>query len=171
MNKFLKFPLFIMAVAVICTTIVVGVHSVTQPILEEKAKEVVRSTIDTMYPDAKDFEISKKKLESKYLEALYIVEDKDGKKYNVYQTSAMGKVDFVKMLVSVNEDNVINNLLYTQMKETKGIGTKLAEPEYIKTILGQSLSDLKVDGVTGATYTSEAVKISLEAIASDLGGN
>ena len=43
MNKFIKFPLFIMAVAIICTTIVVGVHNVTQPILDAKAKSAGES--------------------------------------------------------------------------------------------------------------------------------
>ena len=159
-----------MAVAIICTTIVVGVHNVTQPILDAKAKSLVEDSIKMMYPNLKDFKISNKKFESKYLEGLFEVEDNDGKKYNVYQTSAMGKVDFVKMLVSVDENLVINNLLFTQMKETKGIGTKLSEPEYIDKLIGQNTSELKVDGVTGATYTSEAVKVSLEAVASDIGG-
>ena len=52
--------------------------------------------------------------------------------------------------------------LINELSKLPGIGSKTAKSDYTDKFLGQSLDTLSVDSITGATYSSKAVKTAVE---------
>ena len=67
------------------------------------------------------------------------------------------------VVVEVTADaDTIYSIVVTEQNETQGIGSKTAKSDYTDKFLGQSLDTLSVDSITGATYSSKAVKTAVE---------
>ena len=66
-----------------------------------------------------------------------------------------------KVTVEV-KDGKIASVTVGDNSETQGIGSKTAKSDYTDKFLGQSLDTLSVDSITGATYSSKAVKTAVE---------
>jgi len=71
----------------------------------------------------------------------------------------------IRLMVGILPDGIINNTSVVQQKETPGLGTKMAEPEFKDQFMGINPSDFalkvkkeggNVDAITAATISSEA---------------
>ena len=74
------------------------------------------------------------------------------------------------MLVAITPDLSVKGVEIVSMSETSGIGTKAAEPAFLKQFAKQNIDGVKnVDTISGATKTSkpviEAVCASLQEVA------
>ena len=78
----------------------------------------------------------------------------------VFKASAKGynASNPIVTLIGMDTEGVIVNVVALEEQETKGVGTKCFEEENVqKLYIGKTL-DQQVDGITGATFTSEAMK-------------
>ena len=111
------------------------------------------------------------------IDALYVIEKADGSEYGYcIEASPMGFKDEVGMLIAINPDKTVKAVSIVSLKETKGIGDKVSNGEYLKKFEGKtrgfssSYNELKKTGmiIAGATRTSEpvskAIDIALEQI-------
>jgi len=93
----------------------------------------------------------------------YIGYDMRGKKMGyAFRVSSKGYGGTIDMVVGIDMSGRIMGIKVLSMKETPGLGTKAAEPKFLKQFTGKtSKSPLKakkdVDAITGATITSQAV--------------
>ena len=72
------------------------------------------------------------------------------------KTSTSGYGGDVIVLTAVTEGEIVG-VRVLEHEETKGIGSKATEPEYVELFEGQSTDQAATEAVTGATVTSTAV--------------
>jgi Na+-translocating ferredoxin:NAD+ oxidoreductase RnfG subunit len=164
MSDFVKYPMILFIVTVTCTFLISSVYSFTDPILAKKNEETVTASLSIMYPEMQDY----KQMEGIVFESDKIVNlfevTNSGEIFNVYETTAPGKNGDVKMLISVDSNGAVDNINYTQMLETNGIGSKVAEEDYINKILESDTTNKKVDTISGASISSGAVSSMVEDV-------
>ncbi len=171
MQKFIKYPLSIVIVVIICVTLVASMHQLTSPILEARKLEVISSSLEGMYDNIDTIEVLQENDASMTITYVYKLILTDESKKIVYQTSEIGKSVPIGMLISFDELGIIERVVYTQMNETKGIGTKVTEEEFINKIIGYEASKIEIDAITGATLSSDAVIKSINAATIDFENN
>lgn len=60
----------------------------------------------------------------------------------------------LKAYVAFNEDGTIAGVMFDDSSETKGLGTKISEPEYIQNFIGKTSTE-GIDLIAGVTYSSK----------------
>lgn len=158
--------------AALCALLVSSVFVIVDPIIKDRTLQKVRDNLNSIY-EGQDFEYIdvSKELNISSIEnadALYKVTLGDNSLDFVYQMSPEGRNDQIIFLVAYNEDRKVKKIQYVQMRETKGRGDKITRKNYLDNIYNQSANDMNVDMISGATYSSSAMKQSLEASSSHL---
>lgn len=153
-------------VAVVCTLMVSSLHVVVDPIIAERTAQKVRDNLNKIFHDTEftyadvsaEFELE----DSDPIDGLYKVTLDNGSNYYVYELSPEGRNDEIVFLIAYSSEGAVRQLEYVQMRETKGRGDKITKDEYLDRIKAQNASEMKVDMITGATYSSKAMKQGIE---------
>lgn len=163
-NKFLKYPLILIIVAGFCAAAISLTYSFTQPILENRARETTKKNLNQLYDDVKDFKVlyDNNSLNDDTIIEVYELSLKDNNKIVVYQTSNVGKNGDIVSLIAF-KDNKIDRIKNIIHNETPGIGARIDEDDYLNKIIKQNLKTMSVETISGATYSSTALKKSIEA--------
>lgn len=133
-------------------------NEATKPIIDENARMEAEQTRKAVLPDATEFEEIPCE-ESWGIDSAY--RDAGGSGY-VFTASAKGYGGDVVVTLGVDTEGKILNMKVDASTETQGIGSKTAKTEYTDKFLGQDKDSLQVDTITGATFSSKAVKTSVE---------
>ncbi|MFH1387641.1 MAG: FMN-binding protein [bacterium] len=85
-----------------------------------------------------------------------------GTKGRVIQVAPKGYAGPVEILVGIGKNGKVSGLKILSQKETPGLGSNAAKPEFLKQFIGKSLKDKieakqDIEAITGATITSRAV--------------
>ena len=98
-----------------------------------------------------------------------VMAKEDGNLYSpgTYVETVPGKVDDVTVEVTFSQDS-IESIVVSDHNETEGIGTLAVEEIPAEIVEKQSLA---IDGVTGATVTSDAIFAAVETAVLEAGGN
>ena len=173
MNDYLKYPIILFVVTVVCTILITITYNYTTPILSARQENKVNDTLASMYDNIDSYEEIERSFDRKKTSVtnVYLVTLPDNQSSYIYSTSAIGKNGSVDMLISVVDDGQIDVVKYTRMEETPKIGDKLSEPDYITSLEAISTSNPEIDMVTGATITSNAVKTMIEDVSKDFNEN
>lgn len=163
----MKYGGILFATAVICAFLVSSVYVIVDPIIIERTIKKVRDNLNSIFSN-ESFEY--KEISEEYIidniknaDALYLVTLSDGSINYVYQMSPLGRNDQIIFLIAYNTDGSVKKLQYVQMRETKGRGDKITKDNYLDKIYNQNALDMDVDMITGATYSSTAMKQSIES--------
>lgn len=163
----LKYGGILLLVASVCAFLVSSVFVIVDPIIIERRVQKVLDNLNSIYEGKKfdymDISSTTNLSSVSDGDALYQVNLEDGTVNYVYEMSPMGRNDDIIYLAAYNRDGFIEKIQYVQMRETKGRGDKITLPDYLYMIYSQNASDMDVDGITGATYSSTAMKESIEA--------
>jgi len=155
MKKIVKLALFLGCVAAISGLILGFVYSFTEPIIEERTAEAEKASLEVMYPGA-EFNTIDYTDESKTIIGVY---EAVGKGY-VFKATTTGYNSSTPIIcmISISNDGVLENVVVLQQQETKGFGSKCFEEENIQNLyIGKTSSD-KIDTISSATFTSEAMQ-------------
>lgn len=155
MNRTIKITIFLAIVACLSGLSIGIVNSFTAPIIEENAKIAEKKNLELIFPDGEFIEIDYEDID-KVILGIYEVE---GKGF-VFKASCKGynSSNPIVTLIGMDLNGTIINVIALQEQETKGVGTKCFEEEnVVKLYIGKTL-DQEVDGITGATFTSDAMK-------------
>lgn len=163
-NKFIKYPLILFIVAGLCASAITATYVYTNPILEKRQEENTKKNLEQLYDNTKSFKIlfEESQLEDSTLLAVYEVLLNDNTSRIVYQTSSKGKNGDIVSLISFNK-NKIDKIKNIAHNETPGIGAKIDEESYLDSITKQDINKMNVDTISGATFSSTALKKSVEA--------
>ncbi|MGL4382311.1 MAG: FMN-binding protein [Bacilli bacterium] len=167
-NKFIRYPLILFIICGLCAAIISSTNYITSPIIAQNSKDKLDANLATLYDNLDGYELlkSEKELATPGLQSLFKLNLSDGTSRFVYQTSNIGKNGPIISLIAFN-DQKIDKIVNIEHKETKGIGSKVDNAEYLETITAQDLNSLKVDTIAGATYSSTALKRSVESATKD----
>ena len=150
--------LVLVIICVVAAGILALTNQATAPIIAENARIEAEQTRKAVLPDATDFEEIVCE-ESWGIDSAF--RDAGGSGY-VFTASAKGYGGNVVVTLGVDPEGKILNIKVDASTETQGIGSKTAQTEYTDKFLGQDKDSLSVDTITGATFSSKAVKTSVE---------
>jgi Na+-translocating ferredoxin:NAD+ oxidoreductase RnfG subunit len=162
-NKAIKYPLILFIVTGFCAAIITLTYVITNPILEKRNQDNTKLNLEQLYNNTKTFKViaDKGQLNNPTLLNLYEVILNDNSKRLVYETTSKGKNGDIVSLIAFNKDN-LEKIKNIQENETPGIGKKVNEASYLDSITKQDISNMNVDIIAGATYSSTALKNSVD---------
>ncbi|MEG0276940.1 MAG: FMN-binding protein [Coprobacillus sp.] len=157
--KIVKLALFLAIVAGLSGAALSLVNSVTDPLIQEAAIASEKQNLVKIYSGGEEF----KKVESNLADYPAIKDIYSaGDKGYVYKTSVQGYKGPVVILIGLDKAGTYKGFEIADIsQETKGIGDKVADESYKKSIVGKNIGD-SIDTISGATFTSKAVVDGIE---------
>ena len=137
-----------------------GVNSITAPIITENARIKAESTRKEVLPGASAFTEIDCDLEALDLTGAF--KENSGLGY-VFTSSHKGYGGPVVVTVGLSPEGKIIGLSVDVSTETTGIGSKAGRADYVDRFIGLSGDVSQVDSISGATYSSNALKAGLKA--------
>ena len=157
--KTLKITLFLAIVACLSGLSIGIVNNFTAPIIEQNALGAEKESLEMIFPGC-DF-------------ALISFEDNDGVIIGAYEAIETGFVykatakgynasNPIVVLIGMDYDGKIVNVIALEQQETNGVGTKCFDEENVKNLYIGKTIDQEIDGIAGATFTSDAMKLMIK---------
>lgn len=155
MNKTLKLVLFLAIVAAISGASIGLVNQFTEPVIKANALAAEKKNLEVIYPGG-EFEVIDYTDPEGVVIGAYAVK---GKGY-VFKATAQGynSGTAIIALIGMDESGTITNVVALQQAETNGIGSKCFDKQNIKSLYVGKKIDEEPDMLTGATFTSNAMK-------------
>ncbi|MBL0701766.1 MAG: FMN-binding protein [Spiroplasma sp.] len=131
-------------------------NDITQPIII-KAQEVAELELyETLFPDMTS--LDKQEVNSGSVTHASQIMDANGPIGFIYTASGKNGYGGITALIAIDTNDNIIGIEYTAFNQTPGFGDKIQEENYLNQFNQMSTSDVKIDGATGATYSSNLVK-------------
>ena len=154
MNKILHLTLFLGTVSALAGGALAFANDLTAPVIAKNKEIAEKKVLLEMYPDASndDFVAVDAKIDSKNIGKIYEYKD-----FYIFNMNVSGYKDGTNFLVSINKDTQeIDSYKAISNGDTKGIGSKVTEPEFAKGLVGKEASG-QLDTISGATVSSTPV--------------
>lgn len=155
MNKTLKLVLFLAIVSALSGLSIGLVNSFTAPIINENAIAAEKKNLEVIYPGGEFTSIDYVDSDAVIIGAYKV----EGQGY-VFKATAKGYNSSTPIiaLIGMDNDGTVINVVALQQSETSGIGSRCFEEENIKSLyVGKTVNE-EADALTGATFTSNAMK-------------
>ena len=159
-NDFVKPILVLFCICIAVAALLGYVNSITAPIIEENARIKAEETRAAVLSGAQSFTEIECDTETLGIDSVY---KEDGGLGYVITASYKGYGGYVTVTVGLDPEGTVVGMNADVSTETSGIGSKAGEPAYAEKYLGISGSADAVDTITGATYSSTAVKTGVNA--------
>ena len=147
-------------ICLVAAALLGGVNSVTAPIISENDRIKAESTRKQVLPGAQSFTAIDCDLTALDLTGAY--RENSGLGY-VFTSSHKGYGGPVTVTVGISPEGEIIGLSVDVATETTGIGSKAGREDYVNRFIGLSGDVSAVDTISGATYSSSAVKAGVKA--------
>jgi electron transport complex protein RnfG len=85
-----------------------------------------------------------------------------------FNVEVQGYKDVIRFIVGIDNTGKIVGLEVNYVNDTPGLGSKVAEPEFINGIVGQQV-DASLDVISGSTISSNAVLKGIDSAAAVFG--
>lgn len=145
---------------VICFVItfaLAGVYNLTAPVIAAGELEAANAARMEVLPEGEGFSLIEGPSLPEGVTEAYKADNGAG---YVFTSAAKGFDGPVVYMIGIDADGAVVGIQMFSHNETPGLGTKVAEPEYLTQYLGD-VDPNAVDAVSGATRTSESLKMSL----------
>ncbi len=156
-------------ILLIITVVSAGVLAVSNMLTKDKIAEMeIAASLDSLrdiFDESKEY----KALDEGKLNEIKASNDSIVEIFEVYDNEVLygyaiktkskgfGDSDLIIMTGFSNDGNVVGMRLL-EHSETAGIGSKAEEPEFTEKFVGKSVeTEITVDGISGATYTTRGV--------------
>lgn len=155
MNKTIKLALFLGIVAAISGLVLGIVNYITEPVINQNAVKAEQKNLELMYPNA-EFKILDYKDDDGIIIGAYKANDTN----YIFKGTAVGYNSStpIVVLVGLNKDGAIENMVALEQQETNGFGARCFEKENIANLYLNKKSVDEIDMLSGATFTSTALK-------------
>ena len=159
----LKPVVVLLCIALAAAALLGFVNSKTEPIIKENARIKAEQTRAAVLAGAKGFEEIKGDYAVYDIDSIY--KETSGLGY-VLTSTHKGYGGDILVTVGLDPDGKIVGISADVKTETQGVGSKTGEAKYLDKFLGLSGSEAgsAVDSLTGASYSSSAIKNSVNAI-------
>lgn len=153
------------AICMVVTVALSSTYGITSPVIAANQKAAEDAARLEVFPAGDSFTEYDGKLEEG-VQNCFVAGNEEG----IAVTSEYkGFGGAVTVMTGIDADGKITGVKVTDHSETPGLGTKAADPEYLKQYLniselkgGHINNDTNIDAVTGATITSNAVYCSVD---------
>lgn len=151
--------LVLVAICLVVSALLAYTNSVTAPIIEENKRIAAEQNRKAVLDGAESF--TEIECDTAALGITGAFREDSGKGY-VITAANQGYGGLVEVTVGLDTDGRIVGLSADVSKETSGVGSKAGEADYILKFIGSSGSS-HVDKISGATYSSVAVRAGVDA--------
>ena len=152
----------LVVICLVAAALLGAVNNLTAPVIAENTRLAAEQTRKEVLPAATGFKELPVSEELAKLGVTGIFEDEGGNGY-VVSAANKGYGGDVTVTVGFDPDGVIGNIKVDVSSETKGVGSKLAGQEYADKFIGLSGDASGIELRTGATFTSNAYRSSVNA--------
>lgn len=168
MKEMVRYGFTLAIICIVASGLLAVVNSLTQPRIIAQAQEQEEATLLELLPGSAGFTPVKSADEVLY----YRGYDKDKNFAGiVFKASAKGYSSVIETMVGLTKEGKITAIKVISQNETPGLGTKIAQPEFISRFSSKNIAELdQVQAITGATVSSRAVINSVAKKAKDLQG-
>jgi electron transport complex protein RnfG len=163
MKQLVKFGLTLSLICLLATLVLAVTYEITKPKIEQQCRLEEKESLEAILPGADSFN-EKKVDEIEYFEAF-----KGGELIGYcIRVTGKGYGGYIRMLVGVDKEGIIEGVEVLEQYETPGLGAKIdeikpgeKEPWFLKQFKGKKASEIEIrksiDAITGATISSKAV--------------
>lgn len=165
LKKTVYLACFLAIVGIICSGLVASVYALTQPIIEGREQDEKETTIRNVFPTMTWFEESQVASKYETIQVIYNVYNQEHTCIGVvYELVTKGYGGDIQLLVAYDgKTKELINLRYMgTFSETPGFGSQVKEEKFLSQILNQSVEQMEIETLSGATITSLAVKKAIE---------
>jgi len=175
MKKTLYFAVFLSVTAMLVTAIAYLGYNLTAPVIEANTIDKINTNIALLFDPEDGYTRNDEQTPNKYQEengaykevsSIYEVLDSDGELYVlIYDMAVQGRNGIIHCLVAVDpKTDEIVAINYYDHSETPNIGEKYTREEEYSKLIGQSIEDVQVDAISGATTTWNALNVMFEGL-------
>ena len=154
MNKIAHLTIFLSIVSAVAGGALALANQMTAPVIAANNERLEKESLQKMYPEASesDFELVQLETENANIQKVYRYQN-----YLIFNMSVPGYKEGTTFLVSIDTTNqTIDDYYPLSNGDTKGLGSKVMEPDFEKQLEGKSAAS-QLDTISGATITSQAV--------------
>lgn len=152
MKEVAKLGVTLMLICAVAGLGLAVVYAATKPVIEQRAKDDMLKAVKEVLPGASEIEEQQKDGQAYWL-------GKDGSTVvgaAMYLESKGFGQSPMKLIVGVDKTGKITKVSILELSETPGIGSRVNSPEFLSKFSGVE-DPSKVDGISGATFSSRAV--------------
>lgn len=159
MKKIISLTLFLALASALAGAVLAGVNSITYPIIEENKIAAVKADLKEIFPSASDFaEVSTFTDPTGLVDNVY---EATGNGYAI-KVTVQGYKDVITFLVGFDLNDKIVGFNVSDINDTPGLGSKVAEADFANSIIGKNITDT-LDTISGATISSSAAIKGIDA--------
>lgn len=160
-NDMLKPFIVLVVICLVVAALLAYVNGLTAPVIAENAAREAEANRMAVLPNATAFtELDASAYADSGVTGIYA--DEGGSGY-VITAQAFGYKGNVVVTVGFDADGAVLDIIANVSTETVGIGTKAADAAYLDQFKGLSGSAEGVDTISGATYSTGAVRTAVNA--------
>lgn len=151
----MRYGFTLAVICVIASGLLAAVNSLTQPRIIARAQAEEDAALSQLLPRASSFTPVKSGGEVIYYKGY----DKDNKFLGaVFKASGKGYSSVIETMAGLTKDGRITAIKIVSQNETPGLGSKVAEPNFMLRFSAKDVRELsRVQAITGATISSTAV--------------
>lgn len=159
-SKEITAPIIVLvSICLVASFLLAGVYQITAPLIAEREAAAADAAKVAVLPQGADF--TEKELAEKVngVENVYVAGNGAGV---AIATNMKGMYAGLRLMIGVNSNGEVTGINVLANEETAGIGSKALDTAHLSKFVGATSADT-VDGISGATYTSNGVKNSVAA--------
>lgn len=158
MNTKIKSIIVLTCICLIVSVLLAVTNFITAPIIEKNAAQQEFAACYELMPDAEEFEnVDISKYSSLPTTVTNVYRETNGAGY-VFKMETTGYKNGLIIMCGIDEEGKIINVTTVSSQETQGLGTKTENESYTSQYVGKDSSLPGIEGVSGATITSNAFK-------------
>lgn len=169
MKQTAYFAIYLAVLGMIVTLIASLGYNYTQPIIEANTNQKISENIARLFDPEEGFKKNDNQADNKYrqdsseysyISDIYEVLDENDDLFAlIYDLNIQGRNDVIYALVAVDPfTETIIGVTYYDHGETPNLGERYTRDEEIEKLVGQSIADVDVDLLSGATTTWNALE-------------
>lgn len=158
LKRMLAIALPLIIICVLSGAVLAFVHEVTEPRITAMEAAKINASLSYLFPDG----------EFVPKDGHYVVTVGGEEVGYAFIAEGKGFESVIRTLVGMKKDGTVERIQVISQRETPGLGTRIAEPEFTAQFAGHQLQELRlrreggvIDGITGATISSRAITDSI----------
>ena len=156
-------PFLVLVIICLVTSALLGVtHYYTEPVIEANAAAEAEETRKSVLPAATAFTEVEVSADAAASGVQSIYKDEGGSGYVITAVSKGYKGD-VTVTIGFDASGAVAGIHADVSSETQGVGSKAGDDKYLSQFTGLTGSADSVDTISGATYSSTAVRRAVNA--------
>jgi electron transport complex protein RnfG len=169
MKYYLRIALPLLTICTVVAVLLAAVNIATRDTISRNVQKEKEAAIAALYPDFSVITEDKRAYPTGIHTVYTVTQDEELLGYAI-SLESRGFGGMVQMMIGIRPDGAVSGICVLSHSETPGLGSRVLEQGYLESYHGLTTGGT-VDGISGATFSSNAVKNGVAlALSLGLGG-